>query len=750
MRFLHLEDSSPDAELVSALLGREWPDCVVRRVDTREQYMAALQLGDFELILSDYTLSGFDGLSALELARVWCPEKPFVFLSGTIGEERAVEALQRGATDYVIKDRTARLIPAIRQALTRSDQARRHRLTEEALRQNRERFRQIAEHVTDLIVVVDPQGRRLYGNPAYTTIAGLADGGLGGDVFREVHPEDQARGRESLARIVRTGEAQHAEYRIVRPDGVARYVEAHCNAIRDHDGEVKNVLIVARDVTERRLADARIREQAALLDKAQDAILVQGLDGLITYWNEGAERIYGWTAAEAVGRDAAALLAVEPARQKFAHEHALARGEWRGELRHRTKGHAEVTVQSRWSQVSGGDAAAPSFLVINTDVTDNKALEAKFLRAQRMESMGLLVGGIAHDLNNVLAPILMSIDLLKVMSNSPEAVAHIETLNRSARHGAALVQQLLAFARGAEGQHVDVPLRPLINDFVEFMNPALKGQVQVALRFKQAPASVRADPTQIKQVLMNLCINARDAMPQGGTIQLAVDTVEIDDARARGLPEGRAGRFVVLSVSDSGSGIPPEALERIFDPFFTTKEAGRGTGLGLSTVRGIVKGHGGFMTVESELNRGTTFRIYLPVNAPAAPAPAPVELDAGPVVLLVDDEEMVRNTLSLLLKADGYRVVMAEDGPAALALFKARQGTVDLLITDLKMAGMDGHELIVAIRELDAHLPIIALTGMANAEREAEVNAVGAHLLAKPMTRAILLRAVENALATPV
>jgi PAS domain S-box-containing protein len=748
MRFLHLEDSSPDAELIAALLDREWPDCVVRRVDSREQFTTALQLGDFELILSDYTLSGFDGLSALELARVWCPEKPFIFISGTIGEERAVEALQRGATDYVIKDRTARLIPAIRQALARSDEARRHQLTEDALRQNRERFRQIAEHVADLIVLVDAAGRRLYANPAYHAIISTAsDDAGGGDIFNEVHPDDQARIRAEFQRIVRTGNAQRSEFRILRPDGADRHVEAHSTAIRDHDGSVKNVLVVARDVTERRLAETRIREQAALLDQAQDAIMVQNLAGVITYWNKGAERIYGWTAGEAMGRDAGALLPVDPARQRFAREHARARGEWRGELRHHTKRQEEVTVQSRWTLVNREDRAASSFLVINTDITDNKLLEAKFLRAQRMESMGMLVGGIAHDLNNVLAPILMAVDMLQGLAPTPKARGLVDALDRSARHGAALVQQLLAFARGAEGRHVEVDLRPLLTEFVEFMGQTLKGNVRVALRFNQPPPPIQADVTQLKQVLMNLCINARDAMPEGGRITITVDLINIDEARAGTLPEGNPGAHVVLVVADTGTGIPPEVMERIFDPFYTTKAGGKGTGLGLSTVRGIVKGHGGFLTVESQPGCGTTFRIHLPVAGAPAGHPEAAAPKTAPTVLLVDDEEMIRNTLSLLLKSEGYQVCAAEDGNAALAQFREKRPEIDLVITDLKMSGMNGYELITALRGLDAKLPIIALTGMADARQAEAVGALGARMLAKPMTRAILTKAVEQALA---
>ncbi|MFI5356790.1 MAG: response regulator [Opitutales bacterium] len=751
MRFLHLEDSTPDATSTTALLRREWPGCVVHRVATREQFMTALQAGDFDLILSDYELAQLNGLDALELARVWCPEKPFVFLSGTGGEDHAVEALQRGATDYVIKDRTARLVPAIRQSLSRMEEARRHELTEEALRQNRERFRQIAENVADLIVLVDPEGRRLYGNPAYNEAVGSVGGGTGGVFFGAIAPEDQAHVRQIVADIVRTGLSRRDEFRILRPDGAVRHVEAQGSAIRDSTGQVRNVLIVARDVTERRKSEARIREQAALLDKAQDAIVVQDLSGAITFWNKGAEAVYGWTAAEALGQEAAGLLAVEPVRQRFAREHTLAQGEWRGELRHRTQRRGEVMVQSRWTlvrQERQEDRASRVLLMINTDITDTKLLEAKLLRAQRMESMGMLVGGIAHDLNNVLAPILMSVDLLRTMQPSPPALSLIEAMDRSAKHGASLLKQLLAFARGAEGRHVELDLPPVLTELGEFLTQTLKGNTRVEVLFRRPPPKIQADATQLKQVFLNLCINARDAMPDGGVITIAVDHATLGETEARRLPEGRAGTFVIVSVTDSGTGIPAHLLERIFDPFFTTKESGRGTGLGLPTVQGIVKGHGGFLAVESTVGRGTTFRIYLPVNAAAGPPEAESAPGGTPAILLVDDEEMVRSTLSLLLKVEGYRVYGAEDGNEALKVFRQRREEIALILTDLKMGGMGGVELIAAVRAEAPDLPIIALTAVGASEDAAMLRQAGVQLLPKPLTRPILLKAVEEALAT--
>ncbi|MCB1103457.1 MAG: response regulator [Cephaloticoccus sp.] len=628
LRYLHLEDSQATASSVSNWLGRALPGCKGRRAATRDEFMAALQADDFDVILSDYELAAMDSVTALELAQLQNPPKPFIFLAGDIGEEQVVELMRLGASDFVHKDRLQRLAPAMERAIKEAASGSNHPL---------------------------------------------------------------------------------------------------------------------RDLVLKR-AEARIREQAALLDKAQDAILVQNLDGVITYWNKGAEQIYGWASSEAVGRDAAVLLAMDEVRHRFARSHALAHGEWRGECTHRTKSGAEVVVQSRWSLVQDADGEPKAFLVINTDMTENRQLEAKFLRAQRLESMGMLVGGIAHDLNNVLAPILMSVDLLRTMMRDPEADRLIQTMQRSVKHGSALVQQLLAFARGAEGRHVEVNLRPLLSEFVDFMKPTVGAKIHIELDFLESPAPVLADATQLKQVLMNLCINARDAMPRGGRIGMTVTNLKLDEARARLVPEGRPGDYVVLTVQDDGGGIPPQILERIFDPFFTTKEPGKGTGLGLSTVRGIVKGHGGFMTVESVVNEGTVFRIYLPVHTSGEARAG----DKPPAILLVEDEEMVRNTLTLLLKSEGYHVLPAVDAREALALFDDPANHVTLLIADLGLPGMDGCELIAAVRKKQPGLPAIAMTGMPSGEITGMEEFPDVSLLNKPMTRIMLMRAVEQAVKPAV
>jgi PAS domain S-box-containing protein len=752
MRVLHLEDSAPDAELVANKLATDLPGCEVLHAMSRQEYETALQKGGFDLILSDYTLHGFDGLSALEMARQRCPDKPFIFLSGTIGEERAIEALKRGATDYVIKDRPSRLVPAMRHALARAEEENRLRQTEEALRQNRERFRQITENVADLIVMLDRAGRCLYCNPAYASVMGRSADAIVSDPFADVYPDDRKMVEELFQMTLVTGSGSRAEYRLMAPGGNIRHVEAQNTVVRDAAGAISQVLVVARDVTERRSALERIKQQAALLDRAQDAILMRDMQDRIIYWNQSAARIYSWSAEEAQGREATALWNEDPAQVETARHATLFYGEWMGEMRQRSRNGVDLVMQSRWSLVHAEDGSAAGFLVINTDIAEKKRLEAQFLRVQRTESIGLLAGGVAHDINNVLVPILSSTELLETMTNDEEMRKFLLSIRSSAQHGAALVKQLLAFARGAVGQQTELALRPLLQDFVAFVTQAFPRAVRVSLEDGADAWPIHGDATQLKQVLMNLCINARDAMPEGGRIMIKVTNSIVDEFEAATLREIKPGPHVVIEVSDTGTGMAPGIMEKIFDPFFTTKEVGKGTGLGLAAVRGIVKGHNGTIAVESRLGYGSTFRIYIPALAAAVAAPAkPVDeknsRGGGQSIMLVDDEAWVRDILCALLIASGFKVMKASSLSEALATFQMHRNKISLVLTDIMMTDGDGFGLATELRKMKPELPILVMSGMAGAAPyEEKADSMGLPLLAKPITREALITAVQDAL----
>ena len=627
LTILHVEDNASDAELIRVLLEEEWPGCRIDRVQTREEFVSALARGQFNLILSDFSLPHFDGLSALALARQRSMATPFIFISGTIGEDNAVEALRRGATDYVIKDRPARLIPAIHRALE-----------------------QVSVH------------------------------------------------------------------------------------------------------EQRRHAETQLREQAELLDKARDAIVVSTFDGKISYWNQGAERIFGWTAVETLGRVGRELFSGGGIEEIQAVREALGAGdEWHGEVRLHDKAGKLLIVESRVTVIRDASGKPRSHLIISSDVTEQKKMEQQFLQAQRMESIGILAGGIAHDLNNALAPILMGLGLARKKVSDPDIHRLLEVMEKSALHGASLVRQVLAFARGTHGERTVLNPPLVIREVVTLLGETLPRSIHIETDLSPDLSPISADSTQLSQVLMNLGVNARDAMPDGGRLTIRASDVNVNVAQAEAHPGITAGAFVLIAVEDTGMGIPAAIIERIFDPFFTTKGAGKGTGLGLSTVLGIVKSHDGFMEVQSEPGVGTTFRLYFPALVAKAAEVSAIKDTAlpsgqGETILVIDDEMDVREVVQALLESYGYRVLLASDGVEGISLYSQHRAIIAAVVSDMIMPAMQGPQVLKELRKIDPAVRIVAMSGVLGNNPNVREEPGRLALLQKPMTGASLIQAVQRVL----
>jgi two-component system sensor kinase len=471
-------------------------------------------------------------------------------------------------------------------------------------------------------------------------------------------------------------------------------------------------------VGEIRLAHGRIQEQAALLDKAQDAIAVIGLDGGILYWNRSAERLYGWPSSEAVGQTMEALLSGSATTAfRSAFEATRANGEWSGELRQKTSRGADLIVESRWTLVRDEAGTSRSLLVVSTDVTEKRRLEAQFLRAQRTECIGQLAGGIAHDINNVLTPIVLASQLLRLGGQSPEDRDKIlENIEEVAMRGAEMVKQILAYARGTEGRREAVQMRHLLGEMQQVIRHTFPKSITAHVSHGKGLWPVLADATQLHQLLMNLCVNARDAMPEGGALTVTAENVLLSPDDVAGHSWARPGPHVLLSVVDTGTGMTAEVVERIFDPFFTTKEQGKGTGLGMATVLGIVKGHEGMIKIDTAPGRGTRMLVYLPAaeQAPGMPTPPSEPTRAGKqeAILVVDDEPHVLDVAARNLRANGYRVLEARGGFEALDLLRKYSSEVRLVLTDLMMPGMDGAAVVRDARQVVPGLPAVVMSGL--------------------------------------
>jgi two-component system cell cycle sensor histidine kinase/response regulator CckA len=469
---------------------------------------------------------------------------------------------------------------------------------------------------------------------------------------------------------------------------------------------------------ERRVAHERIREQAALLDKAQDAILVHDLNWRVTYWNKSAERLYGLSTGDAVDKNVTDLITLGGMeKMEVAKTETLQHGEWTGELRQKTTSGVDMIVQSRWTLVRDDAGAPKSILVINTDITEQKKLESQFLRAQRMESIGTLAGGIAHDLNNVLSPIVMGTELLLKVEKDEKRLKLLRTMSSSAGRGADMVKQVLTFARGHEGERAPMQMTHILKEMQKIALETFPKSITMETRIATDAAMISGDATQIHQILLNLCVNARDAMPHGGKIVGEIANVTLDETLAKRIVGAKPGKYVVLSVSDTGTGIPPEIQDKIFEPFFTTKEVGKGTGLGLSTVISIIKGHGGFLELISEMGKGTAFRVYFPaVPAPAFSASATTSADRlrgnNDLILLVDDEPGILEMKRTILSEYGYRVMIAGHGAEAVELVRKHPEPFKLAIMDMMMPVMDGPTAIRTIKQFRPQMKFIAVSGL--------------------------------------
>lgn len=629
------------------------------------------------------------------------------------------------------------------------------RLAEDALRESEERFRQIAETIQEVFWITDTaKHQMLYISPAYERIWGRSCSSLQSNPhnwLEAIHPEDRVRVQEAATTRQAVG-TYDEEYRVIRPDGSLRWVRDRAFPVADHRGEIYRVVGVAQDITERKRSRDQLHEQASLLDKARDAILVRHLEHGVTYWNKSAELLYGWTADEVRGRHTGELLYPDSAAYDAAIAAVLTKGEWSGEIQQVTKDGALILIEARWTLVRDDAGRPQAVLAINSDITEKKKMEQQFLRAQRMESIGTLAGGIAHDLNNVLAPILMSIDLLRLTSRDERARSVLSTIETSAKRGADMVKQILSFARGVEGQRVVINIRHIIEDMQHLVQDTFPKEILFRTELDRELPLFSGDHTQIHQVLLNLCVNARDAMPKGGTLTVTATSLQVDDNYAGMTPGSIPGRYLQVKVTDTGTGIPPEVVNKIFDPFFTTKEHGKGTGLGLSTVLSIVKSHGGFLNVYSEPGNGTTFSICFPAMDASEEVAAGVAEDTHPrgsneLILIVDDEAAVRTITQQTLENYGYRVLTAADGTEAVALYSVHRTAIDVVVTDMMMPVMGGHATIQVLQRLDPDVKIIAASGLANDGGAARASAMGVrHFLPKPFTAQTILTALRQVL----
>jgi two-component system cell cycle sensor histidine kinase/response regulator CckA len=615
----------------------------------------------------------------------------------------------------------------------------------EGRRELAERLRETLESISDAVLMFDRRWRVTFLNPEGERLLQRTALDLIGKVVWDEFPE--AVGSQFQLQYQRAVDERIAVHFQEFFPPLNTWFEVSAYPTRD------GIAVYFRDITARRLSERRIAQQAALLDKAQDAILVRALDDTIIYWNKSAERLYGWTAAEALGQSAHTLVNASSEEFTEARDALLERGEWMGTLRQVRKDGTRVITECRWTLVRDDAGNPESILAINTDITERRNLEQQFLRAQRLESIGTLAGGIAHDLNNILAPIMMSLDLLRDLAGK-DGRDLVESLEGNVKRGADLVRQVLTFARGLDGRREPVDLCLTLREMETLVRDTFPKTIELETRTEGGPCLVLGDSTQLHQVLLNLVVNARDAMPNGGRLRIALQRRTVDEPREMQALGVSAGRYIVASVQDDGEGMSPQVQQMVFEPFYTTKGVGKGTGLGLSTVMSIVRGHGGAVQLNSTLGVGTTFSCYFPeivtdVALPQVVAkPRQLPGGEGEVILVVDDEPAIRSVAERILTRHGYVVILAENGQEAVTKYREHRERIAAVITDVSMPIMDGPATIKALRAISPDLPIIVSSGYVPDEGAGRLLDTGAEFfISKPFTAEALLTTIRGVLA---
>ena len=761
LRLLIIEDSEDDALLIVRNLQRAGYAPSYERVDTEAGVRAALNRGPWDVIVSDFNMPQFTGTDALNLLRERDQDTPFIFVSGTIGEDVAVEAMRAGAQDYVTKGNLRRLVPAIEREV-RDAAVRRER--RDALRASEARLRAILRAALDAHITMDEAGTITSWNPQAEAIFGWTEPDVLGRRLSDVivppaHREVHLRG---IQRFLATGEGpilnRRLELTALRSDGQEFPVELAVTPIRLGDSWTFSAFL--RDITERKGAEDALRRSEEryrlLFDAGPHPMWVYDIDTLrfITV-NDAAVRHYGYSRAEFLEMTIEQIRRREdvPALRQHLAEVRAGRLDQAGVWRHQKKDGSLIDVEIvRYTLRFEGKAAA---LVLAQDVTERRLLEQQLRQAQKMEAVGQLAGGIAHDFNNLLTAIFGYADLLAedLPPDSPGR-ADVSEIRTAATRASALTRQLLAFSRQQVLQPVVLNLNDVVEDLERMLQRVLGEDIEMEAHFAPDLGNTKADQGQLEQVILNLAVNARDAMPTGGKLTIETANVELDEHYAQTHRPVVSGRYVMVAVSDTGVGMDAATQARIFEPFFTTKDPGKGTGLGLATAYGIVKQSGGYIWVYSEVGRGATFKIYLPrVDAPAQAVAAPPELQtvAGTeTVLLAEDDPLLLPLARQVLSRLGYTVLEARTPADAVAVAEAHAGVIHLLVSDVVMPGESGLQLARRLLEVRPNLRVLYMSGYSD---EAIVRHglldPGTTFLQKPFTPTALARKVRELLDAP-
>ena len=626
------------------------------------------------------------------------------------------------------------------------------------LQESEEKLRLMAEHIDTVFWLLDATGSKtLYVSPAYEKLWGQTCQSLYDNArsfLEAAHPEDREKALGIFLQQMAEGHVD-GEYRLLLPDGSIRWTWIRGYSIRNAEGAITRHVGICEDITQRKEDELSRSRLAAIVESSEDAIVSMSLDGIAITWNQGAERLYGYLAEEMIGHSISILCPREGQQEyreimeKVKRKETIPNFET---FRQRKDGTIiEVSLSITPIAIKSGDVASSS--KISHDITRIKYLERQFQQAQKMEAIGTLAGGVAHDFNNVLTVINSYSELLlEDVSLSDDSRSMMDEIRIAGERAATITRQLLAFSRQQILEPRVLDLNEVVSKTETMFRHLIGEDILVSLVLTSTLRQVKADPGQIQQILMNLAVNARDAMPQGGTLTIETKNVTLDEAYCQTHPGARIGEFALLTVTDTGTGMDEKTKAHIFEPFFTTKEVGKGTGLGLAMVFGITKQSGGYVDVDSALGRGTTFSVYLPHATEPVELPhhEPIVSPKGKeTLLLVEDDTSLRMLAQRILLSSGYNVLTASDGQDAIRLSEGHKGPIDLLVSDVVMPHLAGGKLAEKLAELRPGVKVLFLSGYTDdAVLRHGVSQAEFAFLQKPFTAVSLAKKVRDVLDT--
>ena len=585
----------------------------------------------------------------------------------------------------------------------------------------------------------------MYGLPLNTLCPDIED------FLNLIYPEDRQYYQNCLIQSLEERINFICEYRIVAHDNSLHWLSSRGEVYCNENGQPIRLIGTTRDISERKQTEQQISEQAALLEIATDGIFVRNFQAQILFWNQGAEKMYGWERQEVAGKNPKDIFYDSTSHEQeiIPLRTVVKSGSWQGELHKRTQSNKLIIVQSRWTLMLDDDGQPKSILTVDTDITEKKQLEEQFFRAQKLESISTLAGGIAHNINNNLTPILGYTQLLKSKSplDKDNCLQMLTIIEDNAKKGASLVRQLLSFAnKGVQIKYMIIQINDLIKNTIQVVKQtfSLPEAIEFFTYLPPKLWTINGDINQLEQVLINLIVNASHAMPHGGHLSISTENLYLNEEMSQINHDVTVGNYIVITVEDTGTGMSPKIVERVFDPFFTTKDIGEGTGLGLSTVLGTIKSHKGFIHVDSEVGKGSKFKIFLPsVNQEIIslePDCGKLCPGQGELILVVDDEPEVLEVTKTILENYNYQTITAKNGMEAIAIYARYQNQIKVVLIDMMMPEMDGNSAICNLKKINPEVPIIACSGhnirnMLKANHENQVLAI----LSKPYTNQELL-----------